>query len=50
MSKYEQHDTTVAKTSFKGRRDYRSQRNRDHAVSKILITTRLFVTVILKTK
>ena len=29
------------------RRDYQSQRNRDHAVSKILLTTRLFVTVIL---
>ena len=32
---------------IKGRRDYRSRRNRDHAVSKILLTTRLFVTVIL---
>ena len=31
----------------KGRRDYQSQRNQDHAVSKIFLTTRLFVTVIL---
>ena len=32
---------------IKGRRDYQSRRNRDHTVSKILITTRLFITVIL---
>ena len=42
--------THLATVLTKGRRDYRSWHNRDHALSKILITTRLFVTVILKTK
>ena len=35
---------------FKGRRDYRSRRNRDLPVKYILLTIRLFVTVISKSK
>ena len=37
----------VSSVVTKGRRDYQSRRNGDHAVSNILLTTRLFITFII---